>query len=88
MTFFKETSNINFKYNGHCFRWYGTPQDGECVIYLLQNEWQNDGDPYMRHNEYETKNGDQRTYYCFNVDKEETDIKFKSKLDELIASAQ
>ena len=82
------TSNINFKYNGHCFRWYGTPQDGECVIYLLQNEWQNDGDPYMRHNEDETKNGDQRTYYCFNVDKEETDIKFKSKLDELIASAQ
>lgn len=82
------TSNINFKYNGHCFRWYGTPQDGECDIYLLQNEWQNDGDPYMRHNEDETKNGDQRTYYCFNVDKEETDIKFKSKLDELIASAQ
>ncbi len=82
-------SNINFKYNGHCFRWYGTPQDGECdIIYLLKNDWQNDEDPYMRHNEDETKNGDQRSYYCFNVDECETDTTFKSKLDKLIASAQ
>lgn len=79
------TSDINFKYCDHWFRWCGSPDEGN--VYLLKNDWQSENDPYMRHNDDMAKDGDQRTYYCFSVEKNETEAKFKSNLDGLIVSA-
>lgn len=81
------TSNINFRYNGQWFQWYGAPGDGEYDIYLLKNDWKNQSDPYEQHQEDLAKQGDERTYYCFKVETTETKDSFKGKLNDLIKCA-
>lgn len=79
-------SDINFKYNDHWFQWYGIPDEdkGEYDIYLLKDDWVHENDPYMRHDEDTTKDGDKRTYYCFEVGAGMTSEMFKEKLDNLV----
>ena len=81
------TSNINFRYNGQWFQWYGAPGDGEYDIYLLKNDWKNQSDPYEQHQEDLAQQGDERTYYCFKVEATETKDSFKCKLNDLIKCA-
>ena len=81
------TSNINFRYNGQWFQWYGAPGDGEFDIYLLKNDWERDSNPYEQHLEDPDKQGDERTYYCFKVDAAEKIDSFKNKLNDLIKRA-
>lgn len=81
------TSNINFRYNGQWFQWYGAPGDGKYDIYLLKNDWKNQSDPYEQHQEDLAKQGDERTYYCFKVDAAEKIDGFKNKLNDLIKRA-
>ena len=81
------TSNINFRYNGQWFQWYGAPGDGKFDIYLLKNDWERDSNPYEQHLEDPDKQGDERTYYCFKVDAAEKIDSFKNKLNDLIKRA-
>ena len=81
------TSNINFRYNGQWFQWYGAPGDGEFYIYLLKNDWERDSNPYEQHLEDPDKQGDERTYYCSKVDAAEKIDSFKNKLNDLIKRA-
>lgn len=81
------TSNINFRYNGQWFQWYGAPDDGEFDIYLLKNDWERDSNPDEQHLEDPDKQGDERTYYCFKVDAAEKIDSFKNKLNDLIKRA-
>ena len=83
-TDFVSGKDVNFKYNNHWFQWYGVPSDGEYDIYLLKDDWKNQGDPYAQHQKDPTKQGDEQIYYCFKVEATETKDSFTGKLNELI----
>ena len=84
-TDFVSGKDVNFEYKGYWFQWYGAPNDGEFDVYLLKNDWENQhDDPYMRHDEDTTKDGDKQTYYCFEVGAGMTSEMFKEKLDNLV----
>ena len=86
-TDFVSGKDVNFKYNNHWFQWYGVPIDGGYDIYLLKDDWKNQGDPYEQHQKDPTKQGDEQIYYCFKVEATETKDSFTGKLNELIQCA-
>ena len=61
--------DVSFKYNDHWFRWLGSPNRdrGEYDIYLLKEKWKDDSS-YATHTEDRSKQGDEKEYYCFNVE--------------------
>lgn len=77
-------SDINFKYRGHNFQWYGTPDydDGHRDVYLMEkdDEW-----AYQKRPGFDEKfKRDFENYYCFDARTIQSQIDFKRKLDELI----
>ncbi|MBQ6726592.1 MAG: DUF262 domain-containing protein [Bacteroidales bacterium] len=74
--------NVDFKYNNHYFRWYGSSNDIELDIYLMENDWAD----YKKRPNYEEGKLDKDNYYCFRVTEEmETDTSlFTKALDCLI----
>lgn len=79
---------INFLYNDRWFQWRRAPSnDGKNIIYLLKNDWKNQIEPREEHQEDPDKQGDERTYYCFMVEENETQDSFRSNLDKRIQHA-
>ena len=79
--------NINFKYKEYFFQWYGTPNDNELDVYLMEENWNNYKE---RANQTTDKKTDEDTYYCFRVTPEmekNTDL-FTKELDRLIKEAR
>lgn len=85
-THFLFGTNINFKYKQKFFfQWYGAPNETECDVYLMEDDW---GNYKPRSNPTTDKGTDEDKYYCFSVSTEkETDTSFTKKLNELIAEA-
>lgn len=77
--------NINFSYNNHFFQWYGSSNDIELDIYLMENDW---ADYKKRPNPTFDKNTDEDKYYCFKVDAAATPDSFIKELDSLIKQAE
>ncbi|GEM_PF-1007938 len=77
--------DVNFRYNNHCFQWYGVPNGKELDVYLMEDEWAN----YIKRPNYEEGKLDKDNHYCFRVTQEmESDTSlFTNKLDCLIAQA-
>lgn len=77
--------DVNFRYNNHCFQWYGVPNGKELDVYLMEDEWAN----YIKRPNYEEGKFDKDNHYCFRVTQEmESDTSlFTNKLDCLIAQA-
>ena len=80
--FFKDW-NINFKYNNHFFQWWGSPNNKELDVYLMEDEW---NDYKKRLNPTSGKGTDEDEYYCFRVTGNDVDD-FKRQLDTLINAA-
>ena len=79
--------NVDFKFKNHFFQWYGTPNDNELDVYLMEEDnWNN---YKKRHNPKIEGQPDNVNYYCFRVTPEmETNTSlFTDKLDCLIAQA-
>ncbi|MBR4198333.1 MAG: DUF262 domain-containing protein [Bacteroidales bacterium] len=74
--------NVDFKYNNHYFQWYGSSNDIELDIYLMENDWAD----YKKRPNYEEGKLDKDNHYCFRVTEEmETDTSlFTKALDCLI----
>lgn len=77
--------NINFSYNNHFIQWYGSSNDIELDIYLMENDW---ADYKKRPNPTFDKNTDEDKYYCFKVDAAATPDSFIKELDSLIKQAE
>lgn len=84
-TFFLYGWDINFKYKEKYFQWYGTPNEAELDVYLMDENWK-----YKRRPNYEEGKIDKENYYCFGITKEmESDTSlFTKELDRLIAQAR
>ena len=84
-TFFLYGWDINFKYNDKYFQWYGTPNEAELDVYLMDENWK-----YKRRPNYEEGKIDKDNYYCFGITKEmESDTSlFTKELDRLIDQAR
>ena len=78
--------NVDFKYGGYYFRWFGNSNDKELDVYLMEENWK---DYKKRTNPTTEKNTDEDTHYCFRVtSKMETGISlFEDKLKALIDEA-
>lgn len=78
--------DVNFKYNERYFQWYGTPNDNELDVYLMEENW---GNYKKRPNQTTDKSTEEDTYYCFRVTKEmEKDTSlFTKELDRIINEA-
>lgn len=78
-------SDINFKYKGYNFQWYGTPDydtRGELDIYLMKRD---DECAYQEKPDYDAKKlNDAENYYCFDAREIRSQTDFKIHLDELI----
>ena len=73
--------HINFIYNNHHFQWWGTPNEKEVDIYLMNEDYKD----YLRLNKELKENApDEENYYCFKVNENESVDSFCQKLDELI----
>ena len=83
-TNFVSGKDVNFCYCNHWFKWLGVPAAGQFDIYLLKNDWKNQSNPYEQHQEDPSKQGDERTYYCFPVNTDETKDSFMNQLKTLI----
>ena len=79
--------DINFEYEGHCFKWLHSPSDKELDIYLMKNNWENYKPRTIK---IVSKGTDEDNFYCFRVTKEmESDTSlFAKELDRLIAQAR
>lgn len=60
VTFF----DVDFKYNGFFYRWYGEPNDNELDVYLMENEWKDYKERKYPKND---KGTDEDKYFCFKV---------------------
>lgn len=79
-TNFVSCFDVNFKYNSHFFQWWGTPNEKELDVYLMENDWKD----YKKRPKPTTDKGtDEDKYYCFRVETDNPDI-FLKRLDELI----
>ena len=76
--------NINFQYDDHFFQWYGSSNEKELDVYLMEDDWK---DYKKRPNPSTNKGTDDDEYYCFRVDGDDVDI-FKEQLDKLIEKAK
>lgn len=75
--------DINFKYNGHFFQWYGAQNDTDADVYLMEDDWID----YKKHpNPVTDKVADEDIFYCFKVtEKMKYDkTEFTAELDRLI----
>lgn len=81
--------NINFKYKGCWFQWWGIPDEGEYDVYLLRRDWRkHEDDPWKHHIEDASQIGDKRELFCFNVSSTDNCISFAEKLDGLISELE
>lgn len=80
--------NIDFKYNNeYHFRWYGSPNDKELDVYLMEDKW---ADYKKRTNSTtDNKGTDEDRYFCFSVtdEMEQDNSLFTNQLDCLIIQA-
>jgi hypothetical protein len=75
-------SDVEFQYDGYWFLWKGAPirDEGEYDLYLLKEKWKDDSS-YATHSEDWLKYGDEKKFYCFDVDCKDD---FKKNLERLI----
>jgi len=75
--------NVNFKYNNHCFQWWGSPNDKELDVYLMKENWE-----YCEKKMHTSdKKTDEDRYFCFRVTENISTEDFLKKLDCLIQQA-
>lgn len=75
--------NVNFKYNHHCFQWWGSPNDKELDVYLMKENWE-----YCEKKMHTSdKKTDEDRYFCFRVTENISTEDFLKKLDCLIQQA-
>lgn len=73
--------HINFIYNNRNFQWWGTPNEKEVDIYLMDEDYKD----YLKLDKELKENApDEENYYCFRVDGNESVNSFCKKLDNLI----
>jgi len=75
------STNIDFKYEGHFFRWYRLPDDkgGGSYIYSMNERWEYRKQPDCDAEEKMDCDND----YCFKVGDEEDPSTFKGRLNKL-----
>lgn len=81
-----EKKNVDFKYKDRFFQWWGSPNEKELDVYLMEDDWK-----YYKKRQDPPIEGepDSKNYYCFPVTKDmekDTDT-FTKELDGLIAQA-
>lgn len=59
-----EKKNVDFKYKDHFFQWWGSPNEKELDVYLMENDW---ADYKKRRNPTSDKGTDEDNYFCFRV---------------------
>lgn len=74
--------DIDFKYNGYYFRWYGNPSEKELDVYLMEDKWR---DYQKRQNQIPDNNTDESVHFCFRVNETITPNVFLANLDCLIS---
>ncbi len=74
--------DIDFKYNGYYFQWYGNPSETELDVYLMEEEWK---DYQKREKPLVDNITDEGNYFCFRVNETITPNVFLANLDCLIA---
>lgn len=90
-THFLFGTNINFKYSfkkqTYFFQWWGTPDETQLDIYLMENEWV---DYKKRPKPTHNKKTEEDTHYCFRVSSamETNTSLFTKQLDKLIEEAK
>jgi hypothetical protein len=72
--------NVDFKYKDHFFQWWGSPNEKELDVYLMENDW---ADYKKRRNPTSDKGTDEDKYFCFRV-KDDASIGFIESLNALI----
>ncbi len=79
--------NSDFEYGNHFFRWWGSPNEKELDVYLMENNW---ADYKKRPNPTSDKGTDEDKYYCFRVteDMECDTSKFIEALDMLVKNSE
>ena len=78
--------NVNFRYKGYWFQWWGVPNKAEYDVYLLRRDWRkHEDDPWKYHIEAPIQTGDNRVLYCFRISSTENCTSFAGKLDGLIS---
>ena len=83
-TNFVSSFDVNFKYNGRFFQWYGNPNEIELDVYLMEEDWT---DYKKRLKPTNNKGTEDDTHFCFRVDANTTPDYFNKMLDALIAQA-
>ena len=81
--FYGKNINFKYKYNDmyYFFQWYGYPSETGLDVYLMEDDWK---DYKKRTSPTNDKGTDEDKYYCFRVDKNQTEEGFIGKLNELI----
>ena len=78
--------NINFSYEYkdkmYYFQWLGNPNETECDVYLMEEEWVD----YVKRPDYKEGKPDKENFYCFEVtsEMEENTTQFTEELKRLI----
>lgn len=81
--------NVNFRYKGYWFQWWGVPNEVEYDVYLLRRDWRkHEDDPWKYHVEDASQTGDKRELYCFRVFSTDNCTSFAEKLDTLISELE
>ena len=78
--------HVDFKYKGHFFQWYGSPNEKELDVYLMEIMENERTDYKKRSNPTNGKGTDEDNYYCFRVSSEmvENTTLFTDELNKLI----
>ena len=82
--------NLDFKYNfgekTYYFRWLGNPNETQCDVYLMEEEWVD----YVKRPDYKEGKPDKENFYCFEVTSEmgENTTQFTEELKRLIEESQ
>ena len=81
--------HVDFKYKEHFFQWYGSPNEKELDVYLMEIMENERKDYKKRSNPTNDKGTDEDNYYCFRVSSEmvENTTRFTDELNKLIEQA-
>lgn len=84
-TNFVSDFDVDFKYNGEYFQWYGIPNDNELDVYLMEKQ----GKVYKKRPDFEEGRPDKENYYCFRVTEEmkKDTSRFTNELEHIINEA-
>ena len=77
--------DIDFKYKGNNFRWYGDPNDQILDIYLMYINKEGILDYLKRSKKILREETNNKEYFCFRVEKNTTKDTFLKMLDNLIS---